>query len=208
MLSKNERCRQEAVGLYKLGRMRYIYSVRKPIRRLVAHYCAPSIYDIDPDFYATLGVKVIFADLDRTLESLPLAKPSARAFALRDELRERGLTLILLTRKRGKTQTSYAHTLQTPIIERVRGARGSKIRRYLEQNEIGSEEACLIGSSIVHGSRLAFRQGFLMILTDPLAAPGTAGRRRGRERKLYRRADREETLGQPAPLRNTNTEVI
>ena len=54
----------------------------------MAHYHASSIYEIDPDFFLSLGVTTVFVSLDNSLENYSVDKPSAKAYELKEELKK------------------------------------------------------------------------------------------------------------------------
>lgn len=138
------------------------------IHTLVAHFHAPDIYSIDPDFFGSLGIQTVMADLDNTLEGYALRKPSARAYVLKDELRERGISLVLYSDRQSKAVSAYAKTLGVKLLSDCRLPKIRTIAKFLEINEIAPADVIFVGASVTRDSKMALKIGSQMILTDPL----------------------------------------
>ena len=56
-----------------------------------------SIYEIEPDFYKRNGVKVLFMDLDNTLDSYRAKVPQERTKELVKSLKDAGITPVIIS---------------------------------------------------------------------------------------------------------------
>lgn len=180
--------------------------VIKLVHKLIAHYHASSIYDIDPDFFLSLGVSTVFVSLDNSLENYNVDKPSSKAYELRDELKNRGISLIIYSFKKSNRAIEYAKMLETQFMG---GRKLSKtIKKYLEINGIDSNVLVFVGASIYKDCRLALKVGTQMILTDFLPGKLSAMNKFDifKERIARNKAIRNKTNGRKVP--NKTSEVI
>ncbi len=172
----------------------------------MAHYHASSIYEIDPDFFLSLGVTTVFVSLDNSLENYSVDKPSAKAYELKEELKNRGIGLIIYSFKKTERAIEYAKMLETQLIA---GRKLNKlIQRYLEINGIDSNVLVFIGASIYKDSKLALKIGAQMILTNYLPGKLTAMNKfdKFKERIAREKAIRNKTNGRKVPSKTV--EVI
>ena len=162
----------------------------------MAHYHASSIYEIDPDFFLSLGVTTVFVSLDNSLENYSVDKPSAKAYELKEELKNRGIGLIIYSFKKTERAIEYAKMLETQLIA------GRKL------NGIDSNVLVFVGASIYKDSKLALKIGAQMILTNYLPGKLTAMNKfdKFKERIAREKAIRNKTNGRKVPSKTA--EVI
>ena len=149
----------------------------------MAHYHASSIY-----------------------ENYSVDKPSAKAYELKEELKNRGIGLIIYSFKKTERAIEYAKMLETQLIA---GRKLNKlIQRYLEINGIDSNVLVFVGASIYKDSKLALKIGAQMILTNYLPGKLTAMNKfdKFKERIAREKAIRNKTNGRKVPSKTA--EVI
>ena len=129
---------------------------------------AQSIYEIPVDFYKKQGVKILLIDLDNTLDSYRLLKPTERAVELINSLKETGLNVMIVSNNRGKRVTSYATAINCPFMSSTRKPFPGKIKKFLKENGYKPEEAMLVGDQLMTDVLAAKGAHIRVILTEKI----------------------------------------
>ena len=74
-------------------------------------YYSKSLYDIPVSFYKENGIKILFCDLDNTLDAFYEKEPTEKAIKLVRELEENGIKVIITSKNHGDSVTNYANKL-------------------------------------------------------------------------------------------------
>lgn len=135
-------------------------------RKIFCH--AKSIYDIDVDFYVSLGIKYLLADLDNTLDSYKLFKPTQKAIDLKSVLEKRGIELIIVSNNRRNRVCSYANELGVTYLASARKPFAKRISKFIFEKNIDKSKALFIGDQILTDIGAANKNNIRAILTDKI----------------------------------------
>lgn len=129
---------------------------------------AISLYDIDPQYFSSLGVKALVCDLDQTLDS-PFAKtPSRQAKEFKRSLDERGIKLIILSNNFKKRVKSYAQILGVTYLPFSLKYFKFRISSFLEKQGLKPENVIFVGDQLLTDGRYTSKLNGRLILTKPL----------------------------------------
>ena len=135
-------------------------------RKIFCH--AKSIYDIDVEFYDSLGVKYLLVDLDNTLDSYKLYTPTQKAFDLKKVLDQHGIELIIISNNRGKRVKSYADALGVTYLASSAKPFGRKINKFIAAKNIDKSKALFIGDQMLTDMGAANKTNIRAVLTDKI----------------------------------------
>ena len=132
-------------------------------------YChATSIYDINIQFFLDIGVKNILLDLDNTLDSYKLYKPTNRAIELIKRFQNNGISPIVISNNKGKRVSSYANALKIPYINSAMKPFAKKITQYIEHNHIDKNTLVFVGDQMMTDVLACHNAGIRCILTEKI----------------------------------------
>lgn len=129
---------------------------------------AKSVYDIDLDKFILLGVKVVFLDLDNTLDSYKAKEPSPRAVELKNKFESKGLKIIIVSNNTGKRVSAYASSLGVDYIPSIGKPFKKKILMNIKSRGLIKDEIIMIGDQTVTDIQAANRSKLKSILTDKI----------------------------------------
>ena len=129
---------------------------------------AKNIYDIDVDFYKKLNIKVLFIDLDNTLDSYKLSIPTDRSRELIKAICESGIKPIIVSNNRGKRVSSYAKSLGVEYMSSTRKPFSYKIRRQLKERNLKTDDVLFIGDQLMTDVLAAKGAKLRIVLTEKL----------------------------------------
>ncbi len=129
---------------------------------------AKSIYEIDAEFYKRNGVKVLFIDLDNTLDSYRLYVPSKRARDYIKYLLNRGITPIIISNNRGERVSTYANHLKIDYLSMAGKPFPKKILQQIESRGLKKEEVMLVGDQLITDVTVGKKAGIRVVLTEKL----------------------------------------
>lgn len=136
--------------------------------KLIPFAHAKNLYEIDPEFFVSNGVTTLFVDLDNTLDSYRLRKPSNEAIALIRKLNRAGLSITILSNNKKDRVKEYADVLGVEYIWSTGKPFPFKINKYVKMNGLNKENIMLVGdqlmTDVVAGNRAKIRT----ILTEKL----------------------------------------
>lgn len=108
-----------------------------------------SIYEIEPDFYKRNGVKVLFMDLDNTLDSYRAKVPQERTKELVKTLKDAGITPVIISNNKAKRVCGYANLLDVEFLSSARKPFSFKIKRELQKRGVTNNEVMLVGDQMM-----------------------------------------------------------
>ena len=142
-----------------------------------ADYLADNIYDITGEALARRGIRLLLADLDNTLVPYGVPLPDERLRAWRDELKEHGVTLFILSNNRHESRPRiFAQALDVPYIGHAGKPKTPSFFAAMEQMGATREQTAIIGDQIFTDVLGGNRAGVATILVRPIRLAGNPGR--------------------------------
>lgn len=129
---------------------------------------APSIYEVDLDFFVQKGIKALLIDRDNTLDSYDSLSPRKEAFLLKEELRKRGIRMLVFSNNRGKKVEGYLQDLGVPYLIGSHKPIPHRTLKFLQKQGIQKDEVMIVGDQLLTDYRLARRCKVAILLVDPL----------------------------------------
>jgi len=137
-------------------------------KRFIPDYHATSIYDVNVEFYHSIGVKNLLIDLDNTLDSYRLFSPSPRTLALKNKLIAAGINIYIISNNHGPRVTAYANALGVDYLHSTRKPFAYKVKRLLKDKNYVPEETMLVGDQLITDVLCAKRSGIRVMLTEKI----------------------------------------
>ena len=142
-----------------------------------ADYLADNIYDITGEALARRGIRLLLADLDNTLVPYGVPLPDERLRAWRDELKEHGVTLFILSNNRHESRPRiFAQALDVPYIGHAGKPKTPSFFAAMERVGVGPAQTAIIGDQIFTDVLGGNRAGVATILVRPIRLAGNPGR--------------------------------
>ena len=126
-------------------------------KRFIPFAHAQSIYEVPSDFFVKNGVSLLLIDLDNTLDSYRLRKPTERAVNVIKAIKATGITPVIVSNNREKRGKGYADEAGVECIFSAHKPFSRRIRNFLKEKGVSSDEVMLVGDQL---------------MTDVLAAKG------------------------------------
>ena len=126
-------------------------------KRFIPFAHAQSIYEVPSDFFVKNGVSLLLIDLDNTLDSYRLRKPTERAINVIKAIKATGVTPVIVSNNREKRVRGYADEAGVECIFSAHKPFSRRIRNFLREKGVSSDEVMLVGDQL---------------MTDVLAAKG------------------------------------
>ena len=131
-------------------------------------YYAKSLYDIPISFYKENGIKILFCDLDNTLDAFYEKEPTEKAIKLVRELEENGIKVIITSNNHGYRVTNYANKLNVICHYSSKKPLGNKLRRFIKNNYFNKDEIVMVGDQLLTDVICSKNTKIRVILTEPL----------------------------------------
>lgn len=142
-----------------------------------ADYLADNIYDVTGEALARRGIRLLLADLDNTLAPYGVPLPDERLRAWRDELREHGVTLFILSNNRHESRPRiFAQALDVPYIGHAGKPKTPSFFAAMERVGAAREQTAIIGDQIFTDVLGGNRARVATILVRPIRLAGNPGR--------------------------------
>ena len=142
-----------------------------------ADYLADNIYDITGEALARRGIRLLLADLDNTLVPYGVPLPDEGLRAWRDELKEHGVTLFILSNNRHESRPRiFAQALDVPYIGHAGKPKTPSFFAAMERMGTTREQTAIIGDQIFTDVLGGNRAGVATILVRPIRLAGNPGR--------------------------------
>ena len=129
---------------------------------------AKSIYEIPMEFYKKLGIKYLMIDLDNTLDSYKLFKPTERSINYIKELQDSGIIPIVVSNNRGKRVSSYANELNIEYVNSAAKPFPCKLNKIINVRNIKREELLFVGDQMMTDVLATHFAHVRIILTEKL----------------------------------------
>ena len=129
---------------------------------------ANSIYEINPEFFVKHGVKVLFIDLDNTLDSYKAFTPKENAIAYIKRLQEHGITPVVVSNNKGKRVSSYAEGLHIDYVWGAMKPFPKKLRQEMEKRGLKEDEVMLVGDQMMTDVLAANGAHIRVVLTEKI----------------------------------------
>ena len=152
-------------------------------------YCVSDLRHVDWRLFKERGVRLVYLDVDNTLELHGAVSAGGYAREVRDLLVEQGFDLMIVSNARGSRGQGYADSLGVSYMS---GAAKPSVRNVLaamRKRGLTPDQVLLIGDQLFTDVWCARRAGFLSLLVKPLSVDEAWNVRLKRcfERFLHRR---------------------
>ena len=107
-------------------------------------------------------------DLDNTLDSYKLYKPTNRSIELINRFKNNGINVIVISNNRGKRVSSYANALGVPYINSAMKPFAKKINQYIDSKKISKDSLVFIGDQMMTDVLACHNAGIRCILTEKI----------------------------------------
>lgn len=131
-------------------------------------YYAKSIYDIPTSFYQKEGIKIIFCDLDNTLDAFYENEPTEKAINLVRELEANGIRLIITSNNHGERVKNYAKKLNVLCHYSSKKPLGYKLRKFIKKNNFNKNEIVMIGDQLLTDVICSKNTKVRVVLVEPI----------------------------------------
>lgn len=131
-------------------------------------YYSKSIYDVPFSFFKENNVKIIFCDLDNTLDAFFEKEPTERAYKLVEELKKIDVTLIITSNNHGERVHHYADKLGVECHYSSRKPLGYRLRRFIKKRKFNKSEILMVGDQILTDVIASKLTGVRVLLTEPV----------------------------------------
>jgi HAD superfamily phosphatase (TIGR01668 family) len=131
-------------------------------------YYSKSIYDVPLSFYEENNIKIIFSDLDNTLDAFFEKEPTKRALKLVEDLKSVGVTLIITSNNHGDRVKNYAKKLGVECHYSSKKPLGYKLRRFIKNKNLNKKEILMVGDQILTDVISSKLTGVRVLLVEPV----------------------------------------
>ena len=132
-------------------------------------YChAESIYDIKIDFFIKCGVKVLFIDLDNTLDSYKAFHPKESTIDYINSLKALGITPVIISNNKGKRVSSFATDCNVDYVNSARKPFAKKINREINRRNLSKDDVMLVGDQLMTDVIAAKNAKIRSVLTEKI----------------------------------------
>ena len=137
----------------------------------------PSVTHISPQALAARGIRLVLADLDKTLVPYKVTRPPDKIVAWKEELKANGVELFLLSnsRKPGRAQ-KFAEQLGIPCQGHSGKPKRSGYLKAMERMGCTPGETVMVGDQIFTDTLGANNAGVIPLLVQPIRLAGNPGR--------------------------------
>jgi len=129
---------------------------------------AANIFEVDMAFFKKHNVKYLLLDLDNTLDSYRLYKPTQRTVDFIDNLKRNGITPIIISNNTGKRVKGYAEALNVEFRHSIGKPFARNILKLLKELNVSKDEVMIVGDQMITDITAANRAGIKSILTDKI----------------------------------------
>lgn len=136
--------------------------------KIVPFVHAQSLYEIDPEFFKSNGVSELFVDLDNTLDSYKLRKPSQNAIDLKNKFKEAGINLTIISNNRFERVKEYADALGVKFMWSSGKPFPWKINKYIKANGLKKENIMVVGDQLMTDVLAGNRAKIRTVLTEKI----------------------------------------
>ena len=130
---------------------------------------ATCIFEINPEFFKKHGVKVLFMDLDNTLDSYKARKPSnPRIGEYVEKLKAVGITPVIISNNKPRRVKPYADALGIECLASALKPFAGKILKEIAARGLSKEDVMLVGDQMMTDVIAAHRAKIRVVLTEKI----------------------------------------
>ena len=137
-------------------------------KKFIPYAHSQSIYEIEPDFYKRNGVKMLFMDLDNTLDSYRARIPQQMTIDYVNKLKENGIIPVIISNNKAKRVCGYAEKLGIEFLSSARKPFSRKIKNEISRRGYVNEDVMLVGDQMMTDVLAAKGAGIRVVLTEKL----------------------------------------
>ena len=137
-------------------------------KRFVPFAHATSVYEIDPEFFKKNNVKVLFVDLDNTLDSYKARTPKAETINLVNNIKSKGITPVIISNNKPHRVCDYANALGIEFLASARKPFSKKIKAEIARRGLKPEDVMLVGDQMMTDVLAAHGASIRVVLTEKL----------------------------------------
>ncbi len=138
------------------------------LKRFVPYAYEKSIFDIDVNDLASLGIKAILTDLDNTLITYDESGPNEKVREFKNNLNELGISLIVCSNNKGKRVNRFSSSLGVGYGSFLRKPFSGPLKRMMNEKGLNKESTLMVGDQIMTDVLCGNAIGLKVILTEPL----------------------------------------
>ncbi len=138
------------------------------LKRFIPYAYEKSIFDIDVNDLASLGIKAVLTDLDNTLITYDENGPNEKVKELKNKLNEFGINLIVCSNNKGKRVNHFSSLLGVSYGSFLRKPFSGPLRKMMKENGLSKESTLMVGDQIMTDLICGNGIGLKVILTEPL----------------------------------------
>lgn len=138
------------------------------MKKLIPFAHAKSLYEIEPEFFKSNNVNTLMVDLDNTLDSYKLRKPSDNAIDLINKLKASGLNIVIISNNKRDRVKEYADVLGVDFTWYTGKPFPRKINKYVKEKGLKKENIMIVGDQLMTDILAGNRAKIRTILTEKI----------------------------------------
>jgi HAD superfamily phosphatase (TIGR01668 family) len=127
-----------------------------------------SVYTIDYKKLKNMGIRCILFDLDNTLITSNIKKPTRKIKDLIEKLKDMGFKIILFSNSKKKKLAPFKEKLEVDCASSCRKPLKFKFKKVIKEFKYSENEIAIIGDQLVTDILGGNRVGIYTILVDPI----------------------------------------
>lgn len=135
-------------------------------KRFIPFAHSQSIYEIEPEFYKRNNVKVLFMDLDNTLDSYKARVPKERTLELVKRIKEAGINPVIISNNKAKRVSGYANLLGVEFLSSAHKPFSRRIKKEIARRGLTNEDVMLVGDQMMTDVLAAHGAKIKVVLTE------------------------------------------
>ncbi|MCL2576066.1 MAG: YqeG family HAD IIIA-type phosphatase [Defluviitaleaceae bacterium] len=128
-----------------------------------------SVYEIEYDKFWMMGIRGLIFDIDNTLATFDVAKPSEKVLALLNNLTEKGFAIAFLSNNSENRVKIFCEGLPYPHLWKAKKPRRGGVNTILHALNLPNDKVVLIGDQIFTDCWVGNRTGIYTVLTKRIA---------------------------------------
>lgn len=117
-------------------------------KKFIPFATAENIYDIDINFLKLNGIKVVFTDIDNTLDSFRALEPTEKVRNLIENLKKE-FKVVLISNNKKKKVSHFCSELGVDFIYKAFKPLPKKINKYINEHKLLKNDIILIGDQMI-----------------------------------------------------------
>ena len=132
------------------------------------NYYSKSIYNVPVSFYKKENIKIIFSDLDNTLDAFYEKEPTEKVFRLINDLNSAGIELIITSNNHGERVVKYSSMLNVRCHYSSKKPLSYKLNKFIKTNSFKKDTILVVGDQILTDVLLSKGLNVKSLLVEPL----------------------------------------